>query len=283
MPIVAKGLSYTYSPGTSFAATAVRDIDLTVCDGDFFGIIGHTGSGKSTLIQHFNGLIKLQSGSLTVDGIDLSARYDYKKLRANVGMVFQYPEYQLFDATVEKDVAFGPRNLGLSKEETAGRVREALTLVGLNYDEIKERSPFEISGGQKRRVALAGIIAMRPKYMVLDEPTAGLDPKGKAEILSLVGTIKQKTTPTIIMVSHNMDEIAANCNKVAVLSGGKLVSVTAAAELFGGGGEALAALGLDLPESAKIAERLRAGGYAMPPVFRKDELVREILKLWGRK
>jgi len=282
MPITIENLTYTYSPKTSFAARALTDISLTIEDGEFFGIIGHTGSGKSTLVQHLNGLIRIQQGRINVDGIELAPKtkkFDYKKLRSTVGMVFQYPEYQLFESTVERDVAFGPKNLGLSKEETADRVREALELVGLNYEEIKDRSPFDISGGQKRRAALAGIIAMRPKILVLDEPTAGLDPRGKAEILSLVNDIKAKSAPTIIMVSHNMDEIAANCSRVALLSDGKLESLTTARELFCRNAGKLRTLGLEAPTPVRAAEELRALGIDFPEVFTREEFISAALLL----
>mgnify|MGYP000833730992 FL=1 len=216
MSIVIEDLSYTYSPKTPYEKVALKNITLTIDDGEFLGIVGHTGSGKSTLVSHFNGLTKLMSGKLIVDGIDLSLKYDYKKLRSKVGMVFQYPEYQLFDETVERDVGFGPKNIGLDDAEIKKRVKEAVTTVGLSYDDIKDRSPFELSGGQMRRVALAGVLAMQPDILVLDEPTAGLDPKGKKEILSIIGDV-HSNGKTIIMISHNMEEIAANCDRVAVM------------------------------------------------------------------
>ena len=184
MPIKIEHLSYVYNPKTAFASRALEDINLAVEKGDFLGIIGHTGSGKSTLVTHLNALTRIQTGAIFGDEIDLRPKkIDFKKLRSRVGMVFQYPEYQLFDETVYKDVAFGPKNLGLGAEEIAERVREAIELVGLNYETVKDRSPFELSGGQMRRVALAGVIAMRPEVLVLDEPTAGLDPRGKTEIM----------------------------------------------------------------------------------------------------
>ena len=184
MSIVVKNLNFVYNPKTPFEKHALVDVNLTVDDGDFLAVIGHTGSGKSTFIQHLNGLIKLQDGVINVDGIDLSLKkVDFKKLRGTVGMVFQYPEYQLFADTVYNDVAFGPKNLKLSKEEIDERVKEAISLVGLNFDYVSQKSPFELSGGEKRRVAIAGVIAMRPKILILDEPTAGLDPQGKKEIL----------------------------------------------------------------------------------------------------
>lgn len=258
MPIIAEHLNYTYSPKTPYEKKALEDITFTVNDGDFFGIIGKTGSGKSTLISHFNGLIKLMDGKLKVDEFDLGKKYDHKALRARVGMVFQYPEYQLFDETVARDVGFGPRNLGLSREEIEIRVREAIGLVGLDYDEVAERSPFELSGGQMRRVALAGVIAMRPKILILDEPTAGLDPRGKKEILNLILRIKE-SCPTIIMISHNMDEVAAYCNRIAVLGAGKLRGIFTPEELFGSA-ELIHEFGLELPVVSEAAYKLRAAG-----------------------
>lgn len=280
MPIVLQNLTYIYSPGTPFERKALDDITFTIEDGDFFGIIGHTGSGKSTLINHFNGLTKLMSGKLTIDEFDLSKKYDYKRLRSRVGMVFQYPEYQLFDETVKKDVGFGPRNLGLADDEIEFRVKEAIELVGLNYYEIAERSPFELSGGQMRRVALAGVLAMKPKILVLDEPTAGLDPRGKREILALIRSIK-KECPTIVMISHNMDEIAENCNKIAVLSEGKLKGVFCPDELFRQT-ELIKSLNMELPTITYLATQLNARGYDIDKgITDIDTLVREIARVKG--
>ena len=259
MSIVIEDLSYTYSPKTPYEKVALKNITLTIDDGDFLGIVGHTGSGKSTLVSHFNGLTKLMSGKLIVDGIDLSLKYDYKKLRSKVGMVFQYPEYQLFDETVERDVGFGPKNIGLDDAEIKKRVKEAITAVGLSYDDIKDRSPFELSGGQMRRVALAGVLAMQPDILVLDEPTAGLDPKGKKEILSIIGDV-HSNGKTIIMISHNMEEIAANCNRVAVMDNGELAGVFTPDELFCSD-ELVKRLSLELPCYAAVASALRAKGY----------------------
>ncbi len=278
MSIVINNLRYVYSPRTPFEKVALNGITMTINDGDFFGIIGHTGSGKSTLISHFNGLVKLMEGSLVVNGIDLSKKYDYKKLRSMVGMVFQYPEYQLFDETVERDVGFGPKNLGLSDAEVKTRAENAIRLVGLDYDKIKDRSPFELSGGQMRRVALAGVLAMKPEILVLDEPTAGLDPRGKTEILELVKRVKAEC-PTIIMISHNMDEIAQYCNRIAVLGKGKLEGVFTPNELFGHE-EIIQRLGLRLPTPAYIAYMLRKKGYDIHASAEKG-LVEAILKLKG--
>ena len=271
-------LSYVYSPKTPFAKQALRGVDLKIEDGDFFGIIGGTGAGKSTLVSHFNALTRVQkkSGTVIVDGVDLSGkRLDLKKLRAAVGMVFQYPEHQLFDDTVEKDVAFGPKNLGLTKDEQAARAKQAIELVGLDYAEFAQRSPFELSGGQKRRVAIAGFIAMHPKILVLDEPTAGLDPKGKREIMKLILNIKQ-LCPTVIMISHNMDEIAEYCNKIAVMKNGAVAGVYTPRELFGSR-ETIGSCGVALPLVTELAAKLCAAGLPVDPAtLTEDELIKQL-------
>ncbi len=280
MSIVIEDLSYTYSPKTPYEKVALKNITLTIDDGEFLGIVGHTGSGKSTLVSHFNGLTKLMSGKLIVDGIDLSLKYDYKKLRSKVGMVFQYPEYQLFDETVERDVGFGPKNIGLDDAEIKKRVKEAVTTVGLSYDDIKDRSPFELSGGQMRRVALAGVLAMQPDILVLDEPTAGLDPKGKKEILSIIGDV-HSNGKTIIMISHNMEEIAAICDRVAVMDNGELAGVFTPDELFCSD-ELVKRLSLELPCYAAVASALKAKGYDVS-AKNENDLGESILKLWESK
>ena len=271
-------LSYVYSPKTPFAKQALRGVDLKIEDGDFFGIIGGTGAGKSTLVSHFNALTRVQkkSGTVIVDGVDLSGkRLDLKKLRAAVGMVFQYPEHQLFDDTVEKDVAFGPKNLGLTKDEQAARAKQAIELVGLDYAEFAQRSPFELSGGQKRRVAIAGVIAMHPKILVLDEPPAGLDPKGKREIMKLILNIKQ-LCPTVIMISHNMDEIAEYCNKIAVMKNGAVAGVYTPRELFGSR-ETIGSCGVALPLVTELAAKLCAAGLPVDPAtLTEDELIKQL-------
>ena len=264
-------------PKTPYAKTALDNISFSIEDGELFGIIGSTGSGKSTLIQHFNGLLRATSGKITVNGIDLSKKkFDYKTLRSEVGLVFQYPEYQLFDETVKSDVAFGPKNLKLPQEEIDARVREAIELVGLNYDEVAEKAPFDLSGGQKRRVAIAGVIAMRPKILVLDEPSAGLDPKGKKEILDLIQRLRD-TSPTVIIISHDMDEIAGIADRIAVLDKGKLLHVLPPEKLFEMEDE-ITRLGLDLPETVKIYKALKERGITLPRMpVRKTELAKLIL------
>ncbi|MBE5733151.1 MAG: energy-coupling factor transporter ATPase [Clostridiales bacterium] len=276
MPIKIENLSFTYDPKAKFSKTALKDVSLSVEDGDFLAIVGHTGSGKSTLVTHLNGLTKVQSGKITVDEVDLTGKYDAKKLRAKVGMVFQYPEYQLFADTVELDVAFGPKNLGLDEDEIKVRVKDAIEAVGLDFDEIREKSPFELSGGQMRRVAIAGVIAMRPEILVLDEPTAGLDPKGKRDIMELVLSLK-KTTKTVIMISHNMDEVAKYCNKIALLKDGELVGVYTPSELFAD--DTIEEYGLKLPSTVVLARRLKSCGLIQNDcVFTEEELVAEIVK-----
>jgi cobalt import ATP-binding protein cbiO 1 len=283
MPIKIEHLNYVYNPKSSFAAKALDDICLDVNDGDFLGVIGHTGSGKSTLVSHLNALTRIQSGAIFVDDMDLRPKkLDFKKLRSKVGMVFQYPEYQLFDETVYKDVAFGPRNIGLSDEEIAVRVAEAIRLVGLDFDAIKERSPFELSGGQMRRVALAGVIAMRPDVLVLDEPTAGLDPRGKVEIMELIKGLK-KSCPIVVMISHNMDEVAAYCNRIAVLSDGRLHGVYFPRELFRQE-ELLKSLKIDMPSVTALAAGLNGRGFNVDPSLTDEaELIDAIIAEYGRR
>ena len=280
MSIEIKDLSYVYSPGTPYASTALKSVSITINEGDFLGIIGKTGSGKSTFIQHLNALIKLQSGSIKVYDIDLTQKKpDLKKLRGTVGMVMQYPEYQLFDETVEKDVSYGPKTLGLSEEETKGRAREAITLVGLSYDEIKDRSPFELSGGQKRRVAIAGVIAMRPRVLILDEPTAGLDPRGKKEILSLIKTLKETSSPTVIIISHDMDAVAENCDKVAFFSGGEILAEGAPRDLFYDD-DLLARTEMEAPAIVKLTKELEKQGVSLAShPIKKEEFVQAV-KRW---
>lgn len=209
MSIEVKHLTHTYSQGSAFQATAIEDVNLTISEGEFIGVIGHTGSGKSTLVQHLNGLLPPTSGQILVDGEDMFAKgVDRRHIRQKVGLVFQYPEYQLFEETVAKDIAFGPKNLGLSAEEIDRRVRRAMEWVHLDYAKYAERSPFELSGGQMRRVAIAGVLAMETKYLILDEPTAGLDPLGRDRILGMVKELHREGGVTVIMVSHSMDDIS---------------------------------------------------------------------------
>ncbi|MEL7609574.1 MAG: energy-coupling factor transporter ATPase [Bacillota bacterium] len=272
MPIVVKKLNCVYMQGSIIEQTALCDIDLTVNDGEFLGIIGHTGSGKSTLIQHLNGLITASSGNVTVDGYDMSVKEERVKGRRLVGMVFQYPEYQLFEETVARDIAFGPKNMGLEQAEIDHRVSEAMSLVGLAEDLFAEKSPFELSGGEKRRVALAGIIAMRPKYLVLDEPMAGLDPGGRKNVLSTIERLREKTGCAIVMVTHSMDDIARTAERIVVLNHGQLALEGTPREIFSDA-SALEKMGLDLPQAAQLGIELKKCSPDVPNgIFLDDEL-----------
>lgn len=282
MSIVVKNLSHTYMEKSKIAVKAVDDMSLTVEPGEFLCIIGHTGSGKSTLIQHFNGLMQPTSGSVTVDGYDMADKKQRKLGRELVGMVFQYPEYQLFEETVYKDVAFGPTNMGLDAEAVKNAVFEAMERVGLAIDKFCEKSPFDLSGGEKRRAALAGIIAMQPKYLVLDEPMAGLDPMGRAEILGVLESLRREKNTAVIMISHSMDDIMRHATRVAVLERGRLIRLGEPREIFKET-KLIREMGLDIPQSAQIAELLRKKGVAVPPeVVAEDELVEFVLAAAGR-
>lgn len=258
MSIEVKNISYTYSPGLPGETLALDDISFEIEDGQICGIIGHTGSGKSTLLQHLNGLLKPSEGSIYVDGECITAA-DAKlvDVRKKVGLVFQYPEYQLFEETVAKDVAFGPKNLGLDAEEIDRRVREAIAIVGLDYDSVCDKSPFELSGGQKRRVAIAGVIAMKPSILILDEPTAGLDPSAHAEIIRMVESIHEELGIIIIFVSHNMADIARLSDKVMVINKAKIVAEGSAREVFAQR-DFLKSIGLDVPPVVDIMKNLEA-------------------------
>lgn len=326
MQIIAKELSYTYSPKSPFPAKALQNVTLTINEGEFFGIIGHTGSGKSTFVQHLNGLIAVQSGSLWIGDFDLGQnkkikkqeeienrlldrynnlseipeelkiklenRYkkykkpDYIELRQKVGMVFQYPEYQLFAETVFDDVAFGLKNFikldkNLTQEQKnnfyAEAVKSALLTVGLDYDEIKDKSPFDLSGGQKRRVAIAGVIVTKPEILILDEPAAGLDPVGKKEVMELLQKLKRSWCKTVIVVSHDMDEVVENCTRVAVFADGKLESVSTPKELFKRS-EKLIELGLDIPVTAKCKLLLEQQGIDIETDFTADDFANKVLQ-----
>lgn len=262
--IEVKKLTHIYSEGMPYESTALKEISFRIEQGSFVGIIGHTGSGKSTLIQHLNGLLKPKSGNIIINGIDITAKdIPMREIRRKIGLVFQYPEYQLFEETVHKDVAFGPLNLGLSQEEADLRVKEAIELVGLNYEEIAQRSPFELSGGQKRRVAIAGVIAMKPQILILDEPTAGLDPKAHADILRMIEALHDRENISILLVSHNMGDIARLADKVLVMDRGSLALTGTPAEVFANA-EQLEALGLGLPPAAEMMKALRARGLSIP-------------------
>ena len=273
MPIVVEKLSHTYMHKSALAVSAINDVSIVINEGEFLCIVGHTGSGKSTFIQHLNGLLLPTSGSVMVDGCYMLDKKQRQIGRRLVGMVFQYPEHQLFEETVYKDVAFGPVNMGLSEAEVKERVMNALSIVGLDADKFCGKSPFELSGGEKRRVALAGIIAMHPKYLVLDEPMAGLDPSGRNAILDTLLELQRANNTCIIMVSHSMDDIARVATRVAIFSKGALRTVGTPAEVFSDAGE-IEKLGLELPHAAQLAQALRKRGVNVPnEIYRPEELL----------
>lgn len=280
MPIQVEHLTHTYMTDSPFAATALEDVSLTIEDGELIGLLGHTGSGKTTLVQHLNGLLKPTSGKVVVDGLDITEKdVSLLEVRRRVGLVFQYPEYQLFEETVTKDVAFGPKNLGLSEQEVDERVRYALQEVGLVYEEIAERSPFELSGGQMRRVAIAGVLAMRPKTLILDEPTAGLDPAGRRSILGMIRELHAAGGLTVVMVSHNMDDISSLATRLVVMSRGKMVLTGTPREVFQHR-ELLSSIGLGIPQAAELTQRLIAEGYPLPAdLYTPEEVAEALLKL----
>ena len=277
-----KNLSYTYSKKTPFEKRALKNISFNVQEGETLGIVGETGSGKSTLIQHLNGLIKIarkdKDSQITILGRNVRDKKYLKQLRFDVGMVFQYPEYQLFADTVAQDVAFGPKNMKLEKDEVDRRVRKSLEVVGIDYDKFADRSPFELSGGEKRRVAIAGVIAMEPKILVLDEPTAGLDPKGREDILALIRKLKKEVSPTIIIVSHDMNEIAKEADHIVVLNEGNIAFEGTPKEVFEGK-PFKETTTLDVPLSTYVADKLRLRGIDLPPIVTVDELVDALVKL----
>lgn len=264
MPILeAKDLTYTYSIGSPFEKTAVDHINLQIEQGEFVGIIGHTGSGKSTLMQMMNGLLKPTAGTVLLDGKDIWEKgADRRSVRFQVGLVFQYPEYQLFEETVYKDIAFGPKNMGLDEKEIDRRVRETAEAVGLR-EELLEQAPYALSGGQKRRVAIAGVMAMEPRVLILDEPTAGLDPKGRTKILSRLREYHKKTGCTVMLVSHSMEDVAKYVSKLLVLSHAKVICYDTPANVFARGDE-LEKMGLALPQITRVFRLLRDRGITFP-------------------
>ena len=261
MPICVKDLTYTYNPGTPFETKALDGITFTVEDGEFVGIIGHTGSGKSTLVQHLNALMQPTSGQVLLDGKDINQSKQKSALRQKVGLVFQYPEHQLFEETVLKDVCFGPKNIGLGEEDILAHAQKALEIVGLPAD-CWEKSPFELSGGQKRRAAIAGVLAMQPQVLILDEPAAGLDPRGRQEILDIVRAIHAEGT-TVIMVSHSMDDVARLCRRIIVLEHGRVALDGSCADVFSQA-ERLRSMGLTIPQAAQLRDRLNRRGFDLP-------------------
>lgn len=272
-----RNLTHTYSAGTPFEHTALNNLNFSVNKGEFIGVIGHTGSGKSTLMQHLNGLLKPTSGTVLLNGKDIwSDKKLTRQARFRVGLVFQYPEYQLFEETVYKDISFGPKNMGLSKEEIDRRVRQAAEFVGLSEQQLQV-SPFDLSGGQKRRVAIAGVIAMEPEVLILDEPTAGLDPSGREEILENIRAYRQAKDATVMMVSHSMSDVARLTDRLLVLNGAELAMDGTPQEVFLRAQE-LKDMGLDIPQITQVCLRLRALGVPIDPVYTVEQAVAALKK-----
>ncbi len=286
-PIIkTEDLTYTYSVGTPFEKTAVKNVNLSIEPGELIGIIGHTGSGKSTLIQHFNGLVKPTSGKIYVDGEDIwGDKYNIRDVRFKVGLVFQYPEYQIFEETVYKDIAFGPKNMELDEKEIDRRVRETAALVGLTESQL-EQSPFELSGGQKRRVAIAGVMAMEPKVLILDEPTAGLDPKGRDLIFEQIKNYHKRTGSTVLLVSHSMEDVAKFASKILVMNKSELFCYEDTPEVFKKA-EEIGSMGLAVPQITRVFSQLKQRGIDIrTDVYTMDfavKTLREYMEAHGRK
>ena len=277
-----RNLDYIYSAGTPFEHKALDNVSFALAPGEFVGIIGHTGSGKSTLMQQMNGLLKPTSGQVLLDGVDIwSDKKLTRQARFRVGLVFQYPEYQLFEETVYRDIAFGPKNMGLDEKEVDRRVREAAGFVGLTQAQL-EVSPFDLSGGQKRRVAIAGVIAMEPEVLILDEPTAGLDPVGRAEILGNIEAYRQAKNATIMMVSHSMEDVARLTDRLLVMNGSRLAMDGTPSEVFSRAQELLA-MGLNIPQVTQVFLKLKALGLDVKSVYTMEQAVAEIVRLRGGK
>lgn len=279
MPIKVENLTYVYMRGTPFESRALDDVSFGIEDGEFIGLIGHTGSGKSTLVQHLNGLLKPYSGKIYVDEIDLSQKgTNLKQVRQKVGLVFQYPEHQLFEETIYKDIAFGPKNLGLSETEIDKRVRSAMEMVGLNFEEGKDKSPFDVSGGQRRRVAIAGVLAMEPKVLILDEPTAGLDPRGRDAILNEIKRLHDEYGKTIILVSHSMEDVAKLADRIIVMSNGKCILSGTPREIFKEA-DTLINIGLGIPQVTALVRKLKQKGLNIrEDILTIDEAKQELKK-----
>ena len=280
MPIIVKDLKHIYSKNGPFERVAINDISFEIEDGSFIGVIGHTGSGKSTLIQHLNGLLKADSGTIIINSCDITkSDVDMKKIRSQVGVVFQYPEYQLFEETVYKDIAYGPKNLGFTDEEISKAVYDSLDFVGLDISAL-QKSPFELSGGQKRRVAIAGILAMNPSVLILDEPTAGLDPMSRNDLLQRLKTLHETKKVTIILVSHSMEDIASTVEKVMVMSEGKLIAFDTVSNIFSNS-DKLLEIGLGIPQITLVLKKLKEQGFNMPydGVYSVEEAADIIYKL----
>ncbi len=278
MPLTLQGVTHIYQPGSPFQSVALSDINLTIGDGELLALIGHTGSGKSTLAQHLNGLMQPTSGQVLLDGEDINAKdTDKRRLRFQVGLVFQYPEYQLFEETVEKDIAFGPKNMGLSPDAVKERVLAAMDMVGLHYEEVGQKSPFELSGGQMRRVALAGVLAMQPRILVLDEPTAGLDPRARQYLLSDIQRLHREGT-TVVMISHSMDDVAMLATRIAVMEMGKLAMTGSPEEIFSQY-DRLTGMGLDVPQASVLSHRLKRQGLDIGDCYQLSCLADKLEKL----
>lgn len=278
MPIILDSVSYVYGEHTPFRKEALKEINLTINEGDFVGIIGHTGSGKSTLVQHLNGLLHPTAGKVTINGLDAALKTEEAKLmRHKVGMVFQYPEHQLFEETIAQDIAFGPKNLGLSDSEVDERVREAMDFVGLDYETYANRSPFQLSGGQMRRVAIAGVVALNPSYLILDEPSAGLDPFGREEIFQKIIDLHAKKGITVVLVSHNMEDISRMANRLIVIDNGQIQLDGKPIDIFMNKRKELQAAGVDVPPVSKLVEHLRDRGLPVSQqVISVDDAVKAI-------
>lgn len=279
MPIKIENLTHIYMKGTPFEKVALDNVSIEINNGEFIALIGHTGSGKSTLIQHINGLLKPSSGNIIVDDVNITTKsVKLSDIRKKVGLVFQYPEYQLFEETIEKDIAFGPKNLGLNDEEVEKRVKRAMNIVGLDYETYKDKSPFELSGGQKRRVAIAGVVAMEPKVLILDEPTAGLDPKGRDDILGNIKELHNEYNMTIILVSHSMEDVAKLATRILVMDKGKCILNGAPSKIFKEI-NTLESVGLGVPQVTYLVQRLREKGFDISEdVFTVEQAKEEILK-----
>lgn len=284
MSIKIENLTHVYMPKTPFEKKALDDVNLVIEDGEFLALIGHTGSGKSTLIQHLNGLLEPTSGRILVDDIDLTNKETkLTDIRKKIGLVFQYPEYQLFEETIEKDIAFGPNNLGLSQEEVSDRVKKSMEMVGLDYETYKDVSPFDLSGGQKRRVAIAGVIAMEPKVLILDEPTAGLDPKGRDDILEQIKILHEKYKMTIVLVSHSMEDVGKLAERIVVMNKGKVALMGKPAEIFKEV-EILEEIGLAVPQVTYLMRALKEKGFNVSDeVFTVEQGSKEILRMLLKK
>ena len=279
MSVKVENLTHIYNEGLPHESVAVQDVSFSIEDGQIAGIIGHTGSGKSTLVQHLNGLIRPKTGSIYIDEQNIcDGNTVMREIRKKVGLVFQYPEYQLFEETVFKDVAFGPKNIGLADEELEDRVREAIELVGLDYEQIKDKSPFDLSGGQKRRVAIAGVIAMKPKVLILDEPTAGLDPKAHRDVLDMIIRVHEHENNITIMVSHKMEDIASMCDKVIVMDRAHAVMEGTPEEVFARRAE-LKQMGLAAPPVTELIDMLNDRGFKLDGnILTRDRAVEEIYR-----